>query len=230
MERLDLRGDETVLDAGCGSGRVTQLLVNRLPRGRVIAVDKAASMVQRARETLGSSATIVQADLLALRLDGEVDAVFSTAVFHHIADHERLFASLRGVLRPGGALVAQCGGKGNIAAFRAQVDSVAARPPYAEHLRDMGSPWHYASPEDTERRLRAAGFSQVRCWLEPRAVEPDDPRAFMGSVLLNYHLARLPPDLSDMFVTDVQRVAGGADETPLHLDYVRLNMDARAAA
>jgi trans-aconitate 2-methyltransferase len=225
LDRLPLRGDETVLDAGCGSGRVTRLLIERLPRGRVIAVDGAPSMVARARETLGPDMTVVESDLLELYLEEPVDAVFSTAVFHHIHDHDRLFARMCGVLRPGGRLVAQCGGEGNVARFRAQVDIVAERDPYARHLRGMPPPWYYASPGDTERRLREAGFAHARCWLEPRPTEPADPAGFLRTVLLNYHVERLPAELVDPFVADVLRACG----EPLEVDYVRLNIDARAA-
>src|SRR3954463_4146115 len=115
LDRIELRGDETVLDAGCGSGRVTEILVARVPRGRVIGVDASASMIAAARERLGAGADLRTADLVGLDLGGErVDVVFSTATFHWIADHEALFRSLRGVLRDGGRFVAQCGGAGNV--------------------------------------------------------------------------------------------------------------------
>src|SRR4051794_23529652 len=114
LDRLALRGDETVLDAGCGSGAVTVMLADRLPQGRVIAVDASAEMVQKARETLGDRASVRQANLADFTLDERVDAVFSNAVFHWVPDHDALFRCLRAVLKPGGRLVAQCGGKGNI--------------------------------------------------------------------------------------------------------------------
>ena len=93
LDRLVLRGDETVLDAGCGTGGVTRLLRERLPRGRVIAVDGAPSMVAQARELLPADVDVRQADLLELELDVPVDAVLSTATFHWVTDHERLFAN-----------------------------------------------------------------------------------------------------------------------------------------
>ncbi len=110
LERLPLAGDETVLDAGCGSGRVTEELLERLPNGRVIAADNAPSMLVEARarlERFGDRVSFVECDLgRPLPVEGPVDAVFSTATFHWVADHDALFANLAAVLRPGGWLVA----------------------------------------------------------------------------------------------------------------------------
>src|SRR3954452_8014305 len=111
LDRLELRGDETVLDAGCGSGRLTELLIERVPDGRVVGVDASASMIDAARERLGADADLRVADLVGLDLGGAtVDVVFSTATFHWIAVHDALFASLRQAPRPRGRLVAPCGG------------------------------------------------------------------------------------------------------------------------
>jgi len=223
LERLPLRGDETVLDAGCGSGRVTQLLLDRLPNGHVIAVDSAQSMVEHARAALGERATVLCQNLTELALDEPVDAVFSNAVFHWIADHERLFARLAAALEPGGRLVAQCGGKGNIDAFRRLADEVAAEHPYAEHMTGFAGPWNYASPEDTEARLAAAGFDEIRCWLQPWPVAPADPLEYVTTVCLGNHLEALPQDLHAPYAEEVVRRSG----KPLTLEYVRLNIDAR---
>jgi trans-aconitate 2-methyltransferase len=223
LERLPLRGDETVLDAGCGSGRVTAMLLERLPHGHVVAVDSAPSMVAHAREALGERATVICSSLTELELDESVDAVFSNAVFHWIRDHDALFARLAVALKPGGQLVAQCGGKGNIDAFRRLADEVAAEPPYAEHMRDFVGPWNYADPDETEARLRTAGFDEVRCWLQPWPVTPDDPLEFARTVCLGNHLESLPEHLRERYAEEVVRRSGA----PLTLEYVRLNIDAR---
>jgi trans-aconitate 2-methyltransferase len=223
LERLSLRGDETVLDAGCGSGRVTELLLDRLPAGHVVAVDSAPSMVEHARAALAGRAAVLCASLTELRLEEPVDAVFSNAVFHWIADHERLFERLFAVLRPGGMLVAQCGGRGNIDGFRRLADEVAAEPPYAEHMADFEGPWNYASAQDSEARLRAAGFEEVRCWLQPWPVTPPDPLEYVRTVCLGNHLEALPQLLRRPYAEQV--VARMGD--PPVLEYVRLNIDAR---
>ncbi len=225
LGRLPLRGDETVLDAGCGSGRITEALVERLPRGRVIAVDGSASMIEAARERLGDSADLRVADLVGLELGETVDAVLSTATFHRIADHDALFASLRGALRPGGRLVAQCGGVGNVAGVHAAAEAAGAAAPFAEHFAGWHGPWHFATPDDTERRLHAAGFADVRCWLQERPVTPDEPRDYLRTIVLGAHLERLPADLAGPFVDAVLERLGPKPT----IDYVRLNLDVTAA-
>lgn len=221
LDRLELSGDETVLDAGCGSGRVTSLLVERLPRGWVIAVDQAPSMVEHAREALGERAAVLQADLTELELDGPVDAVFSSAVFHWIPDHDRLFSRLFAALRPGGGLVAQCGGEGNVERFHEAARAVGATAPFAEFLAGWAGPWNFAGPVETAARLERAGFTGVEAWLEPRPIAPDDPEDYLRTVCLGYHLEQLPENLRDDYV---HAVLERADD---ELDYVRLNMVAR---
>jgi trans-aconitate 2-methyltransferase len=225
LERLELRGDETAVDAGAGSGRVTEELIKRLPAGRVIAVDGSAAMIEKAKERLGDRADYLVSDLVELELPEPVDLVFSTATFHWIGDHDRLFRQLRGVLKPGGRLVAQCGGKGNVASHTKAIATVAAEPQYAQHLQAAKGLWNFASPEETEPRLEAAGFNQVRCWLQPKPVQPSRPLDFITTVTLGPILDQLPEEKRQPFAEAVLEVS----ETPLVLDYVRLNIQARAA-
>jgi trans-aconitate 2-methyltransferase len=224
LDRLALRGDETVLDAGCGSGRLTERLIARVPRGRVIAIDASASMVAAARERLGPEADIRRTDLLELALEEPVDAIFSTATFHWISDHEALFRRLRGALKPGGRLVAQCGGEGNIAKLRGRAKEVMEREPYAEHFATFRAPWNYAGAQETERRLRGAGFATTECWLAPAPTEPGHPREFLAEIVLGPHFQHLPEDLREPFMDAVMAVLG----EPVVVDYVRLNIDATA--
>lgn len=226
LDRLALRGNETVLDAGCGSGRVTRLLVERLPRGRVLAVDGSPAMVDRAGAALEGEATVACSDLLDLAVPEPVDAVFSNAVFHWILDHERLFERLFAALRPGGRLVGQCGGEGNIGHLRQVARELASEPPFAEHFEGWSEPWHYASPEDTRRRLVAAGFEDVETWLEPWPVHPPEPLQYLRAVCLGSQVEVLPEDLRESYVRAVALRCG----EPLELDYVRLNIDARRPA
>jgi trans-aconitate 2-methyltransferase len=224
LDRLELHGDETVLDAGCGSGRITQALIERLPRGRVIAIDESPSMIGAARERLGPDADLRVADLLELDLEKPVDAILSTATFHWIKDHERLFARLHAALAPGGRLLAQCGGEGNIDILRGRAREVLAHEPYAEHFAAWQAPWNYAGAAITRERLLAAGFQTAECWLQPAPRQPEDPRAFLSTIVLGPHVQQLPEELREPFMDDVLALLG----EPVTVDYVRLNIDAVA--
>lgn len=222
LERLPLRGDETVLDAGCGTGRVTALLVDHLPRGKVIAVDVDAEMVRLARQNLGPAVDVRLADLTELALERPVDAVFSTATFHWIRNQPRLYQRLFANLAPGGRLVAQCGGAGNIARVLEAADRTGRRAPFADHFRGWERPSRFPSPEEIRRALEGAGFTEVRCWLEPRPVVPDDPVTYLATISLGPHLERLPVGEQGAFV---ELVAASLPQ-PVTIDYVRLNVDA----
>jgi trans-aconitate 2-methyltransferase len=222
LNRVGLRGDEVVLDAGCGSGRVTQELAARVPHGRVYAVDAAPSMVAHARAALGDRATVLCQDLVELELPEPVDLIFSNATFHWIPDHAALFAALFRALAPGGRLIAQCGGRGNIDRFRRIADEVAHAEPFAAFFRDWYGPWNYAGPEKTAQRLRTAGFDEIETWLEERPTELAEPRSFVATVCLVRHLDQLPPDRHAAFIDAVLERYGA----PVVLDYVRLNMTA----
>jgi trans-aconitate 2-methyltransferase len=230
-ERVPLSGDETVIDAGCGSGRVTRMLIERLPRGTVIGVDASPSMIEHARRELGDAVTLINADLAELSPDvlrdragvRAVDLVFSNATFHWVPDHEALFRSLHSVLRPGGRLVAQCGAEGNVQAFGEVVEAVASEAPFGRHLQGWDPPWNFSSREDAERRLARAGFERIDCWITEFDAEPEDPRSFMRASGFAPIFERLPAELHDEFVEAVfSRL-----ERPVVLHYVRLNIDAR---
>jgi trans-aconitate 2-methyltransferase len=225
VERLQLAGDEAVLDAGCGTGRVTELLLARLPRGRVVAVDGSAAMAELARARLDPQRVeVICSDLLELELAERLDAAISTATFHWIFDHDELFRRIRAALRDGAQFVAQCGGVGNIDRARTIGAELAGRAPYGEHLATVGSLWNYATVEQTTERLERAGFEVAACWLEPQPTTPPNPREFLATVIFAPYLERLPAELHDRFLDELVAALGD----PLVLDYVRLNWNAIA--
>jgi trans-aconitate 2-methyltransferase len=200
VARAAIQPGEVVLDAGCGGGSVTRQLLERTPN--VIAVDGDRAMVEKARETLPESVPVLHQDLLELEIDEKVDVVFSCAVFHWITDHDRLFQRLRAVLKPGGRLIAQCGGKGNI-------DNVLAI------VGERPGRWLYADGPETEARLANAGFTTARAWLEPKPTSVPDMPTFIATVILHEDADPRPT---------AERVASQID----HINYVRLNMEATA--
>lgn len=223
LARLALTGDESVIDAGSGTGRVTAELIERLPEGRVLAIDGSPSMIEQAREKLGDRADYAVMDLAELEVAEPVDVVFSTATFHWIADHDNLFRRIHASLVPGGRLHAQCGGAGNVASLAEAIATVGHRPEYRPHLENIEAMWNFAGAEQTEGRLRDAGFEQAVAWLEPKPLMPPEPREFMRTVNLGPVLHELPPELHDPYIDAVIAEMG----EPVTLDYVRLNMTAR---
>jgi trans-aconitate 2-methyltransferase len=159
------------------------------------------------------------ADLTELELEAPVDAILSTATFHWIADHDRLFERMHAVLKPGGRLVAQCGGEGNVATVQAAIDRVAEPA-----LTGWGGPWNFASPAATAARLERLGFTEVRTWPQVVRVEPDDPPEYLTTVILGSHLERVPAERRDAFVAAVL-----AEMPEPAIEYVRLNLSGRRA-
>jgi trans-aconitate 2-methyltransferase len=213
---LDLAGHERVLDAGCGTGQVTERLLDRLPEGTVVALDGSPSMIARAHERLGDARVeYLVHDLLEPIPIGPVDAVLSTATFHWILDHDRLFANLAAVLKPGGQLAAQCGGAGNTVEL-------------ALVVRDLGyeleEDKNFAGPEETRERLERAGFTDVECWLqpEPTPIPRDDLELYLRTICLGSVVQRVPAEARDGFLERAaDRLPDGV------IDYVRLNIRAR---
>ena len=233
LGRLALEGDERVIDAGCGSGRLTAALAERLPRGHVVALDRSWNMLVVARTNLrpafGPRVSFVQAALPDLPMDGRVDVVFSTATFHWIDDHAALFANIHRALAPGGRLHAQCGGGPNLAAAHALAEAVMHEAPFAPHFADWTGVWQFASAEDTADRLAQAGFVDIDAHLEAAPTtlaSAEDYKAFVTTVIYHPHLAKLPDALHAPFI-DAVTARAAATDPPFTLDYWRLNMTAR---
>lgn len=232
LQSCSLRGDEQILDAGCGSGRVTAELLKAFPQAKVTAIDASQNMVEEARKTLasfGDRVTVEQVDLLDLADAETVDVIFSTAVFHWIKDHDRLFANLFHALRPGGLLLAQFGGGPNLKLLRERADQVRILPEFAAFFQDWKRVWEYPGPELEAERLRRAGFTEIVAGLEeaPTTFPDEDTfRAFCATVTLLPYMEPLSADLQDAFLDPV--VAEAAKDTPAFtLDYWRLNVHAR---
>ena len=234
LARLPLRGDERVLDAGCGTGRLTRELVTRLPQGVIIGLDASRQMLDQAREHLAEcrpAVHLVHAALPAIPLAGWANVVFSTATFHWVPDHPALFANILQALAPGGVLHAQCGGAGNLSQARTPADAVMRLPRFAAWFETWSRPWEFATAELTRERLGAAGFVDIDTSLEQAPVVFDDEaayRAFVAAVVFRLHLARLPVDLRPAFLDEI---IARVERLPQRftLDYVRLNLRARRA-
>lgn len=221
LDRLELRGDERVLDAGCGSGRLTEQLLERLPNGWAVALDASASMLAQAARRLahfGPRVSFVQADLAAppLPIGGQVDAVMSTAAFHWVLDHDALFDGLAGTLRTGGRLAFQCGGRGNGAAL---IEAARAEG------HDTAASFNMADAEETTARLAAHGFTDIRAWLEPVTIDfetHDEMVDYIVTPFLRPATGLPEPELRHLGEAVAERLGH------LAIDYVRLNVTARS--
>ena len=233
LARLPLEGHELVLDVGCGTGRLTRELAARVPRGRVIAVDRSANMLAVAGRYFSESAVpvrLVQADAACLPFVGVADAVFSTATFHWVLDHPRLFRGVYEALKPGGRFVAQCGGGPNIKRLRDRAAALLREPAFAPWFAAWRDPWEFADPETTAARLRAAGFVEVETGLEETPVIQPDAAAFgeyVANVICHRHLAMLPEGAARTEFVERLTALAAADDPPFELDYWRLNLSGR---
>jgi trans-aconitate 2-methyltransferase len=235
LERITFKGDEAVLDLGCGTGRLTALVAERVPRGRVVAFDRSSSMLFEAQPWLKAQAPragIVMGDGAALPFVRAFDVIFSTATFHWILDHGALFRSVIAALKRGGRLEAQCGGGPNLALLRARASGLAHEPRFSRYFDDWSEPWHYANEETTRRRLETAGFEGIAVSLEAAPVRFDSPAEFaefIATVCIRPHLGRLPLQDRAAFTNELT-LRSAADKEPYTLDYWRLNISARRPA
>src|SRR5262249_16123620 len=233
LERVHLCGDETVLDAGCGTGRLTAKLAERLPQGTVLACDLSENMVNGARDFLspqfGDRVQVFRADMARLDLETVADGVFSTAAFHWVHDHDALFSSLFCALKPGGWLIAQCGGGANLARLYTRVAQLQKQPPFSDYFRNWKSATHFAVPPKTTERLVNAGFDDAEAYLSLAPTTFHDATsypAFISAVCVAKQLKELPADLHDAFLDPIVSAAP-QDDPPFPHVYQRLNISAR---
>jgi trans-aconitate 2-methyltransferase len=230
LSRLRLRGDELVLDAGCGTGLLTAELLEALPRGRVVAVDLSQNMLRSARQHLSrfkSRFALVACDFTDLPFPSVFDGIVSTAAFHWVLDHDRLFQNLRRALVPGGWLEAQCGGGPNVARLRERARTLAATPKFAPFLAEFREPWLFEDAPGAAETLRRAGFVDIETSVEaaPTILESAEQYGeFVRNIIFHRHLERIPNerDRAEFLLLLTDQAA--KDDPPFLLDYWRLNL------
>ncbi len=222
VARLEPDGVRRVLEAGCGTGRDTELILDRFPDVRVVAADRSREMLdqlERRLEGRRDRVEVIHGDLLdPLPVTDPVDAIVSVAAFHWIPDHPTLLANLASVIRPAGQLVFDCGGAGNVARVSAAAEAVLGR---------ASATWTFAGVEETEARLRGAGFTDLEVALRPdpaRFETAEQFESFLGIVVLGAHVAHLPEPERPAAVNAVAALL--PDRI---VDYVRLEVRARRA-
>lgn len=236
LARLTLRGDELILDAGCGTGRLTAELLETLPKGHVIGIDLSQNMLRSAGEHLTEfrgRVSLAACDLLHLPFERAVDGIVSTAAFHWVLDHDRLFLNLRRALKPGGWLEAQCGGKANIQRLRDRTDALAATPKFAGFFQGFREPWLFQDAKSAAEGLRRAGFIDVETSVEAAPTIIDSAgeySEFVRNIVLRRHLEKIPDEAQRFEFMQILTEQAAHDDPPFLLDYWRLNLRGKVPA
>lgn len=236
LARLSLRGDETLLDAGCGTGRLTADLLEALPRGRVVGIDLSQNMLTSAREHLAQYSDrvhLLACDLLHLPFDRAFDGIVSTAAFHWILDHDRLFANLHSALAPGGWIEAQCGGGPNLRRLRDRADALAATPEFAPFFAGFREPWLFQAADGAAEALQRAGFVDIETSTEAALsllTSADEYSEFVRNIIFRRHLENIPHEDGRVRFIAALTEQAAQDNPAFALDYWRLNLRGRRAA
>lgn len=172
IAKLALRGDERVLDIGCGDGKVTAEIAAAVPRGSVVGVDNSADMVRFAREAFPNSRfanlNFHLKDASSLDFSDEFDVVFSNAALHWVVDHRPVLRGIARAMKHGGKMLLQMGGAGNAAEVLRVLNEMIAEEPWRAHFADFGFPYGFYSPEEYRPWLSEAGLREIRLELIPK--------------------------------------------------------------
>jgi len=236
IAHLHLRGDEHVLDVGCGDGKVTAEITQAVPHGSVIGIDASPQMIEFARKTFPAGKNphleFRVMDARKIKFARQFDLLFSNAALHWVDDHEAILHGAASVLKPGGRLVVSCGGRGN-----AQDVYLALRPEmrlkrWRGFFRKLETPYFFYSPADYERWLPRAGFKTRSVKLAPKDAVYDGRDGFAAWLRTTWlpYIQRVPEDVREEFIAAVadRYLARHPSDTEdrVHVRMVRLEIDA----
>lgn len=236
IARLALRGDEWILDVGCGDGRISAELAAAVPRGGVTGIDTSPEMLAHAAERHHRRAhpnlEFLSMDATAIRVDRRYDIVFSNAALHWVADHRAFLRGAAAALRPGGRLVVSCGGQGNAEDVFTVVRSELRRAAWREFFRGLRRPYFFHRPEEYQAWLPEAGFRAELVRLAAKTATyagADGLAAWVRTTWLPY-TQRVPESRREEFIRRV--VLRYVDRHPpdadgwVHVRMVRLEIEA----
>jgi trans-aconitate 2-methyltransferase len=240
IEKLQLAGNEAVLDIGCGDGRVTAEIARRLPHGSALGIDNSPSMVAFATDKLSASPqnNLSFRHLDATRLDyrDAFDVVFSNAAMHWIQDHPSVLAGIKRGLKPGGRMLLQMGGSGNAAGVINCFDGLITSSPWRRFFDKFHSPYWFYGPDAYRGWLKDAGLSEVRMELIPKDMQHAGRDGLAGWIRTTWmpYVSRVPESSRHRFIDAlVERYLGehGMDEDGVvHVGMVRLEVEAAKPA
>ena len=211
LTQIELRPDDVVLDVGCGDGRTTAAIAQLVPDGRVVGVDLSPDMVQHADtqhcHTPATNLRFQQADAAALPFSAEFSVVFSNATLHWVPDQRAAVHGIARALRPGGRLVAQMGGQGNVAEVIAAFEHTAASPRWRPIVTFGDLPYRFHVPASYDAWLKQSGMEVRECGLIPKDMVHDNEDSFIGWLRTAWHpyTANVPLELRDSFLQETAR-------------------------
>ena len=224
LEWRKWRGDEIVMDAGCGSGLLTKRLAKRVPRGKVYAVDIDSNMIKQAKNNLQflNNVEIIQSSFTDIRIPGKLDVIFSNSALHWIQDHRKAFQKFWEMLKPisdsnkitdisissnnnnnsgsNGQLLIQCGGYGNLQQIITMLERITHLDQFKEHFTDWKQAWYFAKPDDTYKLLQETGYVNTRVFSSSNHVILPNRRVyskFVKTVVIKSYLDHLSRDNDD---------------------------------
>lgn len=236
IAKLNLQGTESLLDIGCGDGRITALLAGLLPRGQATGIDLSGDMIERARRTFPQAEhpnlCFLRMDALRLDFAGEFDVVFSNAALHWIREQQALLARVETSLKKGGWVLFQMAGQGNAAGVLTVLDQMLDCQPWKPWFQDFAFPYAFCGVEEYRTWLRQAGLQDRRIELIPKDMQQQGREGLAGWIRTTWlpYLERVPADRREEFVAAlVDRYLEQRPADPdgvIHVDMVRLEVEA----
>ncbi len=230
-------GKENLLDAGCGSGRITKILSKIITEGKIYAIDKDPNMVKKAKENLTDikNIKVLEADLLDInssQIPIKFDIIFSNAVLHWISDQKRIFSNFYDLLDKNGRLLIQCGGYGNLQSTIAIIDQAMKASEFKDFFINWKDVWNFAKPRETETILNELGYKDIKVYLKDAPVtfeNKGDYSVYLKTVVLGPYLKHLPSEQTrTKFIEAILTLIDKHNHAHKHkrwiLDYVRLNI------
>jgi len=206
IPKLKLQGNETLLDIGCGDGKITAELARCISSGRAVGVDSSEKMIQLAKTTFLQkdypNLSFQVMDARKLTFQGEFDIAFSNATLHWIVDQKAMLCGVQRSLKPGGRLLFQMAGKGNARDVLSIIKKLAAAKPWKGFFSNMTFPYGFYDPKDYKAFLHEADLEPLRIELFPKDMKFNGAEGLAGWVRTTWlpFTDKLPVELRAKFV------------------------------
>lgn len=238
IAKLDLKGCESILDIGCGDGKITAQLAQIVRNGYVLGIDSSESMIQRASKQFPSgiipNLSFRHMDAIAIRLSEKFDVAFSNAALHWVKDQPAMLRHVHACLKTGGKVLFQMGGRGNAAGIFDVMQRITGHPRWQQYYENFKPPYHFYGPDEYKVWLMENGFTSSRIELLPKDMQNAGVEGLKGWLRTTWfpYTERLPIGLREAFLEEVVGIylishpVDGLGNT--HVDMVRLEVEGNA--